>query len=175
MQVLEWVAHSVYSPDDMRRDAELDPSDVPPRFVVTTLLQAPPPALQGLRRYAGAPCQIRCKMPTWMPAVYAAVDSTLRFNQDFIEVITQEMQDYVGSVGVNAHMRSVVQAAAKCVDWEVVLRRPPQHEHTEALVNLYKALRPTLQYTAWPDRERFPHVDPVWPAPRTMLQQYYRC
>ena len=172
VRVPEWVAHSVYDPKEMIRDAALAPGDVAPRFVVVELSEVGPRALQGLRRYAGAPSHTRCKMPTWMPAVHAGLDSALRVGQDFLTAAIQEIQDYVGSVGANDHVRSVVESAAKCFDWEVLLRKPPRHEHAEAFLKVYQAMRPTLEHTVWPNRECFPHVDPVWPSARAMFQQY---
>ena len=112
------------------------PLDVPPRFSVVAVEERPPLALQGVRRFVAAPAPVRCKAPTWMPAAHASIDSALRMCNAFIQCLREEISDYVGTVGVNAHMRQLVQSASVCFDWGRLLSKAPQQIHAKAFLYL---------------------------------------
>jgi len=69
-------------------------------------------------------------------------------------------------------MRSVVSSAAKCFDWRALALHPPRQAHATALLTLYKALQPSLQFTCWPRGGGFEFVEKAWPSPRGLLTQY---
>jgi hypothetical protein len=96
-EVAEWV-----------RSAGERPLDVPPRFSVVAIEEHPPLVLQGVRRFVGAPAPARCKAPTWMPATHASIDNALRKCNSFLQCLREEIDDYMGTVGANAHMRQLV-------------------------------------------------------------------
>ena len=170
-RVPEWVAHGG---DAIRAEARQPSSllDAPLRYQIVPRSSPAPPQLRGVPRFRTAPHPVRCQVPSWWPAVRAQIDEGLRACKQFVLALRQEILDYNGTVGVNAHMRTVVPSAAKCFDWQYLACRRPRQEHAEAFVRLYKALLPSLVHTAWPSGGHFAHVERAWPSARQCFAQY---
>lgn len=76
--------------------------------------------------------------------------------------VTENLREYVGSVGVNAGMRAVMASAKICFGWRTLYREAPKaRPHAAAYVDLVEKLRPALLQSRIPAGPEWSFVNGV--------------
>ena len=171
VKVPEWVAYSAYSKTEL-----LAPQVVAvPRFARVQRENAPPLCLQGVSRFATMG-QHRCVVPHTLMGSSKEVLEAMYECECFLERLAYYYEGYIlGSLGVNKHMREMLENLRKCWDFEYLLHKVPREEHYHAFFHVYDKLFPTLRRTMWPAGQQFDFVQTNMPSKRGrngMFEQY---
>lgn len=171
VKVPEWVAYSVYSKAQL-----LAPQIVAvPRFARVLREKAPPICLQGVSRFSTVG-QHRCVVPDTLMGSSKEVLEAMYECECFLERLAYYYEGYIiGSLGVNKHMREMLEDLRKCWDVEYLVYKVPREEHYKAFFRVYDKLVPTLRHTMWPAGQQFDFVQTYMPSKRGrngMFEQY---
>jgi hypothetical protein len=172
VSVPEWVAFSVYSPNEWKPSGLLLP-----RYIRVCRETAPPIRLQGVSRFSQAQGSNLCVVPSILPAALKAVVEALAEAALFIDRLAYHWAGYVtGSVGINKTMRETMSNAKLCWDWQALTKIAPTKQQHMAFFELYLSLRPALLTAEWPTSIDFAWLTKTWPEIKgtgnTMWNQY---
>lgn len=167
VSVPEWVGASVYDKASWQNAPKL------PRFVTVAREERCPPALQGISRFSHQHCMV----PAHLPAAALEMVSALSAAESFCSQLAYNFEAYlVGSVGVQASLRSLLSHARDCWNWKELVKRPPREHEYLSFFALWEELKPALLHTEWPSAEPdFQWLPRQWPGKRGaggLFEQY---
>ena len=165
--VPEWVAGSTMTSAESKRDAQLAPIDVPLRYETFDI----PPTLselQGLSMFREHKPQ--CQTARTVPVVVKMLQDGLLALVQFLQKGVESYDEYWGSVGLPAHMESLLPSMCVAWDFDAMFRlRRPEERHFQALLWLQNAYSAKLRYVRWPE---LPYVAHTWMNEKEARRQY---
>ena len=117
-----------------------------------------------LKRQGACPCNwsSRCHVHLGLYMTYQEVSQAITQGIRFLEVLEKEMEAIFGLVGVTPAMQDLLVACTTCWDWNHLALEKPAAAHVSAFLHCYKALRPFLIHTLWPNPAEFPGLERHW-------------
>ena len=115
-----------------------------------------------------------CQVSPHALAVMRAADKALVEAQAFLRTLRFEMQEVLGSVGMNETMQQLLRDTATCWDWSRLVFFPPTEEQRQAFRHVTENLQPLLSKTFWPTAAHFGAVQHRWPDSPQLLVEYER-
>ena len=112
-------------------------------------------------------------MPISAYHVQADIDRSLRSAVRFVEAMHDEIDQILGSVGMSADMRDLLEASTLCWGWASLVDQRPNADHVKAFLKLATFLRPFLGKTLWPGPTLFPDLQRHWDLSDFELSKQY--
>jgi len=113
---------------------------------------------------------LSCVISGWLGEVLHTLCESVDALTRYTTALQQEVNSYVfGSVGQTPSLGRALQCVGMCFDWSYLVTNAPTTAHWQALLMLWRYLKPLLLHTHWPD---FAHVARVWPSERDLVKQY---
>ena len=100
----------------------------------------------------------RCHVPESLYVTHAEINKGIENARQFLKALQKEMTQILGSVGINAGMKELLDSAAVCWDWNYLIEHKPEVRHVQAFLRVARLLKPFLQHTIMPDPRQFPHA-----------------
>jgi hypothetical protein len=105
--------------------------------------------------------------------VHRAVNEAIESLRQYLQHLHSELRDYChGTVGSNASMRQLIEAASIAWDWEWLCEHRPESKHVHAFLDMWRLLAPCVRHTAWPSPETHSYVENRWPSEAELAAQY---
>ena len=167
VMVPDWVAGSTMTSAESKRDAQLAPIDVPLRYETFPI---PPirPELQGVSMFREHKPQ--CKTARTVPVVFKKLQDGLLALVQFLQNVVASYDDYWASVGLPAHMESLLPSMCVAWDFDAMFRMArPEERHFQALLWLQNSYSAKLRYVRWPE---LPYVAQKWMTEKEARRQY---
>ena len=130
-----------------------------------------PPGLRNVLRIRRASCT-GCRVPHDFFITHDSLDGALKAAAKLVVELHLELDQILGSVGVNDGMASLLQNVAKCFDWGSLARQAPSADHVLAFREVASVMEPLMRLTDYPVHADFQDVSRTWPAFEELAVQY---
>ena len=130
-----------------------------------------PPGLRNVLRIRRASCT-GCRVPHDFFITHDSLDGALKAAAKLVVELHLELDEILGSVGVNDGMASLLQNVSKCFDWGSLARQVPSADHVLAFREVASVMEPLMRLTDYPVHADFQDVSRTWPAIEELGIQY---
>ena len=166
VRVPPWVAHGSRL---QKYDGDL--VGVSARWQTWPLGADVPPGLRNVLRIRRASCT-GCRVPHDFFITHDSLDGALKAAAKLVVELHLELDEILGSVGVNDGMASLLQNVSKCFDWGSLARQVPSADHVLAFREVASVMEPLMRLTDYPVHADFQDVSRTWPAIEELGIQY---